>query len=134
MVPFTYVLNLSPNALANGSTISGTVNIDPGMPFILCEMGCAIDADTATLTNASLWNFSILDGEAQQQFSNGPVPRERMFGTRDFPRQLPSEVDLSPADQLTVTATNNTGGAVTSTIRITFTGYKLVAFTQSQPE
>jgi hypothetical protein len=134
MVPFTYVLTLSPAALANGGSISGTVNIDPGLPFILCEMGCAIDADTSTLTTASLWNFSILDGEAQQQFSNGPVPRERMFGTRDFPRQLPSEVDLSPSDQLTVTATNNTGGAVTSNIRICFTGYKLVSFTQSQPE
>lgn len=134
LVPFSYVLNLAPAALAAGGTITGTLNIDPGLPFILTEMGCAIDADTATVGTLTQWGFTILDGESQQLFSNGEVPRERMFGTRDFPRQLPSEVDISPADQLTVTAFNRTGAAATTTIRVTFNGYKLVAFTQANPE
>ena len=134
MVPFTYVLNLTAAALANGATTSGSFQTDPGLPFILTEMRCSMDADTDTMTNMENVLFSILDGESQQLLSNGAVPREGMFGTRDFPRQLPSEVDLSPADQITVTATNNTGAALTTTIRICFSGYKLVGFSPTQPE
>lgn len=127
-VPFTYVVNITSTALAAGGTLSGAITIDTGLPFILTEMGCANDADTSTLTVLQNLLFSILDGETQQQFSNGPIPRERMFGTRDFPRQLPSEVELSPGDTITVTMTNQTGGALTSITRITLTGYKLVGF------
>jgi len=134
MVPFTYTLPIVTTALAAGSSQTLTLQIDPGLPFILYELGCAVDADGATLTNFTQWGFTILDGESQQLFSNGEAPRERMFGTRDFPRQLPSEVDISPADQLTVTAFNRTGAAQTTTVRVTFSGYKLVGFTQAQPE
>lgn len=52
-----------------------------------------------------------------------------MFGTRDFPRQLPSEVELTPGDTITTTLTNNTGGALTSVTRVTFSGFKLVGWT-----
>ena len=134
MIPFTYVVNITTTALADGATATGTVQTDPGLPFILCELGCANDTDTATLGTLQNLLFTIQDGESAQLFSNGAVPRERMFGTRDFPRQLPSEVDISPADQLTVVMTNKTGGALTSTTRVTLTGYKLVGFTQAQPE
>ena len=133
-VPFTYVVNITTTALANGLTATGSFQVDTGLPFILTEMGCANDTDTSTLTNLQNLLFAILDGETQQQFSNGPIPRERMFGTRDFPRQLPSEVELSPADTLTVTMTNNTGAALTSVTRITFSGYKLVGFSATASE
>jgi hypothetical protein len=97
-------------------------------------MGMADDLDLSTVGVLKSWLVSIVDGESQQLFSNTAVPRERMFGTRDFPRQLPSEVDISPADQLTVTLTNNSGAGVTTVARVTMTGYKLVNFTTAQPE
>ena len=127
-VPFTYVCNIVTTALANGATASNSFQVDTGLPFILTEMGCSNDTDTATLTTFQNLLFSVLDGETQQLFSNGPAPRERMFGTRDFARQLPSEVELTPGDQITVTMTNATGAAITSTTRVTFTGYKLVGW------
>jgi hypothetical protein len=133
-VPFTYVTNITTSALADGLTATGSFQVDTGLPFILTEMGCANDTDTATLTTLQNLLFSVLDGETQQLFSNGPVPRERMFGTRDFPRQLPSEVELSPADTITITMTNKTGAALTSITRITFTGYKLVGFSPQPSE
>ena len=46
MVPFSYVVNLTATALANGSSVSGSIQTDPGLPFILTEMRCSIDADT----------------------------------------------------------------------------------------
>ena len=134
MVPFIYTLVLSPAALAVGGTVTGSLQVDPGLPFILTGLGCAVDADTATLTTLTNLGFTILDGESQQLLSNGETPRERMFGTRDFPRQLPNEVDISPADQLTVTAWNRTAAALTTNIRVTFEGFKLVGFTNSNPE
>jgi hypothetical protein len=136
MVPFSYTLVVNPlaAAVAAGASVTGTLQVDPGLPFVLTEMGCAIDADTPTLTTLSQWGFTILDGESQQLLCNGETPRERMFGTRDFPRQLPNEVDISPADQLTVTATNRNAGAVSSRINVVFNGFKLVGFTPSNPE
>lgn len=134
MIPFSYVVPLVCAALANNGTVTNTITTDSGLPFILTEIGMADDLDTATLGTMKQWLASIVDGESQQLFSNGPVPRERMFGTRDFPRQLPSEVDITPSDQLTVTLTNVSGAAVTTTARVVFTGYKLVGFTTAQPE
>lgn len=133
MVPFTYTCNITTTALASGSTASNSFLVDTGLPFIVTEMGCAHDGDTTTLTTLQNLLFSILDGESQQLFSNGPAPRERMFGTRDFPRQLPEEVEFSPGNTYTVTLTNNTGGALTSVTRVTFSGYKLVQWTPIAP-
>ncbi len=134
LVPFIYTLNLAPAALAAGGSITGVLQTDPGLPFILTELGCAVDADTATVGTLTQWGFTVLDGESQQLLCNQETPRERMFGTRDFPRQLPNEVDISPADQLTVTAWNRTGAAQTTTIRVTFGGFKLVGFSPGNPE
>lgn len=128
-VPFSYVTNITTTALAANGTASGSFQVDTGLPFILTEMGCAHDGDTATLTTLQNLLFTVLDGESQQLFSNGAVPRERMFGTRDFPRQLPSEVELTPGDTITTTLTNNTGGALTSVTRVVFSGFKLVGWT-----
>lgn len=133
-VPFTYVVNIPTTGLAAGLTTTGSFQVDTGLPFILTEMGCANDTDTATVGTLQNLGFTILDGETQQLFSNGVVPRERMFGTRDFPRQLPSEVELSAGDTITVTMTNQTGAALTSVTRVCFTGYKLVAWTPQRSE
>lgn len=134
LVPFQYTTSIPVTALADGSTANGQINIDPGLPFLCYELGFSTDADTATTTNCPQYLASIVDGNSQQLFSNGSVPRERMFGTRDFPRQLPAEVEIMAATQLTLTFTNKTGGAVTTVLRPVLTGYKLVGWTQAQPE
>ena len=127
-VPFIYKVDLTTTALANGGSTSGQFQVDTGLPFILYCLGCAHDGDTSTMTTFQNLLFSVLDGDAQQLLCNGFVPRERMFGTRDFPRQLPSEVELTPGDTYTVNMINNTGGALTSVTRCTFEGYKLVGW------
>lgn len=133
-VPFTYVTNITTTALANGGSATGSFQVDTGLPFIVTEMRCSHDGDTTTLTNMVNLLFTVLDGESQQLFSNGAVPREAMFGTRDFPRQLPSEVEFTPGDTITTTLTNNTGGALTSVTRVAFTGYKLVGWSPMPSE
>ena len=138
LIPFSYVVPIVVPAatLANGATQSGTIQTDPGLPFILTEMSGAFSLDvTNTPTFQNLLNFTILDGESQQNFSNGPVPRERMFGTREFPRQLPQEVEISPADLLTVNMTNLSGAALAAGVVFyaVFTGFKLVGFSPSAP-
>jgi len=57
-----------------------------------------------------------------------------MFGTRDFPRQLPSEVEIPPSDTITVAMTNKTGAALSTVTRICFGGYKLVNWAEVKPE
>jgi hypothetical protein len=126
--PFIYTAVLAASALANGSSITQAIQIDPGLPFILTELHCETDGDgTAiqTMTNRFLL-FNITSGESQQLFSNAPVPRTIMFGAVDLLRVLPSEVQIRPADTLTITATNNTGAPLTTNIRCSFRGYKLV--------
>jgi hypothetical protein len=136
-IPFTYIIQIPVGGLANLASASNSIQTDPGLPFILTEMGGAYSLD---ITNSTAFenrlNFTLLDGESQQNLSNGPVPRERMFGTRDFPRQLPEEVQISTADLLTLTVTNNTGGAIAAgaTFTGTLTGFKLVGFTRQKPE
>jgi hypothetical protein len=139
MVPFTFVVPLviPVGGIAAGSSISNSVTVDPGLPFILNELGAAYSLDiTSSTTFENRLGFTILDGESQQNFSNGQVPRERMFGTRDFPRQLPSEVDITPSDTLTVNMFNNTGALIAAgvTCTVCFGGYKLVGFTTQPPE
>jgi hypothetical protein len=131
---FTYGLVLAPAALADGSTISGTITIDVGNPFILTELRCLTDADSATVTNIQQLLFSIVDGSNQMLFSNIAIPREHMFGTRDFPRQLPSEMEIPPADTLTVTMTNKTGGALSTNVRVSLSGYRLVGSWAQKPD
>lgn len=138
MIPFTYTIPLvSPaGGIAAGGSVSNSVQVDSGLPFILTELGGAYTLDiTNTTAFENRLNFTLLDGESQQNFSNGPVPRERMFGTRDFPRQLPEEVIITPADQLTATMVNGTGAAIAAgtIFTVTLTGYKLVGFTVAQP-
>lgn len=132
--PFSYGVVLTPSALADGASTTGTLTTDIGLPFILTEMRCNTDADTSTVGTVQNLLFSIVDGSQQALFSNVQVPREAMFGTRDFPRQLPSEVEIPPADVLTVTCTNKTGAALTTNVRVTLTGYRLVGFTPFKPE
>lgn len=133
LVPFAFGVNLTATALAAGGNVSGSFQTDPGLPFVLCEMRCNSDGDTSTTTFQNLL-FSIVDGESQQLFSNIPVSRGAMFGTVDFPRQLPSEVEIRPSDTITSTMTNQTGGALTTVIRLAFIGYKLVNWTPGKPE
>ena len=138
-IPFTFVIPLIVPAggLANLASMSASVQTDPGLPFILTEMGGAYSLDiTNTTAFENRFAFTLLDGESQQNFSNGAVPRERMFGTRDFPRQLPEAVVITPSDQLTATWTNNSGAGLAAgvTFTITLTGYKLVGFRKDQPE
>lgn len=136
MVPFIYTVPISAPAIAAGASVSGEIRIDPGLPFILTEMGMEDSGDTSTIGTVRKWGVSIVDGNSQQLLSSGEAPRERMFGTRDFPRQLPAEVEFAPATILTVTLTNRTGGATGASdiLRPTFTGYKLVNWTESQPQ
>lgn len=138
-IPFSYLIPIVAPAggIAAGASASATVQTDPGLPFILTELGGAYSLDiTATTAFENRLNFTLLDGESQQNFSNGPVPRERMFGTRDFPRQLPEEVQISTADLLTLTMVNGTGGAIAAGTTFTgvLTGFKLVGFTRTKPE
>lgn len=138
MIPFTYVIPIvSPAAtILAGGQAAGAVQIDPGLPFILTELGGVFSLDITNTPNfENRLSFTILDGEAQQLYSNGAVPRERMFGTRDFPRQLPEEVELTPSDQITVNLFNNTGAAIAAGVvwTTTLTGYKLVGFRMDQP-
>lgn len=135
MVPFLYTVAMPAPAIANGASVNGEIRTDPGLPFILTEMGFEDSADTTTIGNMRKWGINIVDGNSQQLFSSAEAPRERMFGTRDFPRQLPSEVELAPATVLTVTATNRTGAATgaNDVVRPCFLGYKLVGWTASQP-
>ena len=132
--PFTYGLVMSPAALADGASISGNITIDVGNPFILTEMRCSSDNDTTTLTTLQNLLFSIVDGSQQMLFSNIQVPREAMFGTRDFPRQLPTEVEIPPADSLLVTMVNKTGVALTTNVRVSLTGFRLIGFYTNKPE
>jgi hypothetical protein len=134
MIPFSYGVNITTTALADGSSVSGQVTTDPNLPFILTELRFNDDADSTTSSNLTKWLVSIQDGESSQLLSNTAIPREAMFGTREFPRQLPSEVEIRPTDTLTITATNKTGAGSTSTLRVTFTGYKLVGFSTVNPE
>lgn len=131
---FTYSLVLTPSALADGATIQGTVTTDVGNPFILTEMRCVTDADTSTVGTVQNLLFSIVDGANQMLLSNIAIPREHMFGTRDFPRQLPSEIEIPPSDNIQVTMTNKTGAALTTNVRVSFTGYRLVGFYSRKPE
>lgn len=138
LVPFTYDILLTAPAggLAAGASLSASIQTDPGLPFILTELGGAYSLDiTASTAYENRLKFTLLDGQSQQNFQNGPVPRERMFGTRDFPRQLPEAVELPPADQITLTMFNNTGGAIAAgtTFDATLTGFKLVGFTTNPP-
>ena len=134
LVPFTFGVNLTSSALADGNSVSGSFTTDPGLPFILTEMRVDNDADTATLTTAQQMLFSIVDGAQQSLFSNIPVTRYAMFGTRDFPRQLSSEVEVAPSDTITVTMTNKTGGALSTVTRVAFTGFKLFNWSEVKPE
>jgi hypothetical protein len=138
LVPFTYdiLVTIPAATLLAGASISASIQTDPGMPFILTELGGAYSLDiTAITAYENRLTFTLLDGQSQQNFQNGPVPRERMFGTRDFPRQLPQEVELPPADQITLTMTNNTGAAIAAgvTFNATLTGFKLVGFSTNPP-
>lgn len=135
MVPFIYTVTIPAPTIANGASVSGEIRIDPGLPFILTEMGFEDSADTATTTSVRKWGVNIVDGNSQQLFSSNEAPRERMFGTRDFPRQLPAEVEFAPATVLTITCTNRTGVATAAGdfLRPTFTGYKLVGFSTNPP-
>jgi hypothetical protein len=126
--PFIYGTVLTFTAVAAGGSVTNQINIDPGLPFILTELHCETDTDgTAiqTMVNRFLL-FNITSGESQQLFANIAVPRTIMFGTVDLLRVLPSEVQIRPADTLTVTCVNNTGGALTALVRCSFRGYKLV--------
>lgn len=133
LAPFSYGLVLQPAALADGASVSGQITTDTGNPFIMTELRCMSDADTNDVKQVPNTLFSIVDGANQMLFSNIAIPREHMFGTRDFPRQLPSEVEVMPADTLTVTMTNKTGAAMTTNVRVTLTGYRLVGFYLSKP-
>lgn len=133
MAPFSYGVVLSPAALAALATMTAQLTTDPGNPFILTELRCAVDSDTSTTSIVSQLLFSITDGADQRLFSNIPIPREHMFGTREYPRQLSSEVEISPADNLTIAMTNLTGGALTTNVRVTFQGYRLVGFYPIKP-
>jgi hypothetical protein len=126
VVPFT--------GQADGLTSSASITTDPGLPFVLTEIRCLTDGDGATLTNLQQLLISITDGANQSLMSNVPIPREHMCGTRDFPRQLPSEVEIVPSDTITATVTNKTGGALTTNVRITLTGYKLMGWSVGKPE
>lgn len=134
-VPFQYTIRIPAPTVANGASVNGEIRIDPGLPFICYEMGMEDSADTATLTTLRKWGVQVVDGNSQQLFSSGEAPRERFFGTRDFPRQLPQEVLFEPATVLTVTLTNRTGANTGANDVVTpvFTGYKLVGFSQSRP-
>lgn len=134
LVPFHFGVDLVSTALPDGSSISGSFNTDPGLPFILTELRCENDADGATITNMQQMLFSITDGANQMLYSNRAIPRAAMFGTRDFPRQLPSESEIPPSDTITVSMTNKTGGALSTTTRICFGGYKLVNWSEVKPE
>jgi hypothetical protein len=134
LTPFTFAVNLTSSALADGNSIAGSFTTDPGLPFILTEMRCENDSDTATLTTAQQMLFSITDGANQMLYSNIPIPRSAMFGTRDFPRQLPSEVEVAPSDTITVTMTNKTGAALSTVTRVCFSGYKLTNWGEVKPE
>ena len=134
LVPFTFCVNLVSTALADGASISGSFNTDPGLPFILTEMRCENDSDTSTVQTVQQMLFSITDGANQMLYSNQAIPRNAMFGTRDFPRQLPSEVEIPPSDTLTVAMTNKTGAALSTTTRVCFGGYKLVNWAEVKPE
>lgn len=138
LVPFTYDINITipVGGLGAGASQSASIQTDPGLPFILTELGGAYSLDiTASTAFENRLAFTLLDGQSQQNFQNGPVPRERFFGTRDFPRQLPQEVEIPPADQVTLTMFNNTGGAIAAgtTFNATLTGFKLVNFTTNPP-
>lgn len=138
-IPFSFVIPLVAPAggIAAGASVSNSIQTDPGLPFILTELGGTYTLDiTATTAFENRLTFTMVDGESQQMFSNAPVPRERMFGTRDFPRQLPEEAIITPADQITVTMANGTGGVIAAgtTFFAVLTGYKLVGWRQDQPE
>lgn len=138
LVPFTYNIPIiipAATLLANAS-ISASIQTDPGLPFILTELGSDYSLDiTAISAFENRLTCTLLDGQSQQNFQNGPVSRERMFGTRDFPRQLPQEVEIPPADQITLTVTNLTGAAIAAGVRFnaTLTGFKLVGFSTNPP-
>lgn len=138
-IPFTFVIPLIAPAggIAAGGSVTNSIQTDPGLPFVLTELGGSYSLDiTATTAFENRLNFTMVDGESQQNFSNGPVPRERMFGTRDFPRQLPEEAIITPADQITATMINGTGGVIAAgtVFYVLLTGYKLVGWRQDQPE
>lgn len=133
LFPFIYTVIIPTAALAAGGSVAQSLQLEPGLPFLLTGLSCAVDADTATLSTLTQWGAQILDNQAQLLFGNGEVPREHMFGTRDFPRQLPAEVQLNPGDQLTFTFWNRTGAAQTTNIRASLIGFKLGAFTTQPP-
>lgn len=134
-VPFQYTVRIPTGATAVGGSVVGEIRIDPGLPFICYEMGMADTADTTTLGTLQPWGVSLVDGNSQQLFSSGEAPRERFFGTRDFPRQLPDEVTFEPATTLTVTLTWRGAAPVAAGqfVSPVFTGYKLVGFTTTRP-
>lgn len=133
LVPFAYSAKATFTAVADGGSVNAQINIDPGLPFILTQLQGNGTGDTATVTNCPILLVSIVDGMSQQLLSNIPIPREQMFGTRDFPRQLPTEIEIPPSDNLTITLTNKTGGALTTDFYTTLIGFKCVDWTTSRP-
>jgi hypothetical protein len=123
-----YVVELAHDAVAD-SNLSGTIQIDPGIPFLLHTIHVSDTGDPTTaapgLEGQYENYFQFQDLTSGYLFSNIPVTRSSFAGSRQFPNRLPDEVIFLAGTRLQITATNPHTGAAATTSKVELEGWAL---------
>lgn len=116
-----------------GQSFQATINLDPGLPFILNKLHADDTADTDgdnAMQSLEDWSIQVQDTESQYFWSNGAVGRCQLFGGREFGWCLPIEVLLRAQTQVNFTLTNRTTSVVAGTATLCLIGFSLLPMTQ----
>jgi hypothetical protein len=123
-----YTVQITHDAVA-GSTITGTIQVDPSSPFIWDSVHME-DTNDPTLLSPGLDGqyenlISVQDQANNYNFSNDFVPRSAFARDRKKGRTFESEMLIEKNTKLVITIKNPTAGAVAGTTQVTLQGYSL---------
>lgn len=131
LYPEEFFYNLDIGAVANGATVSGSIQIQADASFLLmCMAGTLVNANTQS---ASFGNTQVIDAVVNIQdtgsgknLMSAPVQFAHLFGQNgENSYELTVPRIIQNNSTLVVTLTNNSGAAITRA-GITFMGCKLL--------